>query len=112
MLRKSWGPLGAWAIVFAMAVLAAPGASGQSAERKLLKKVAPEYPAILREKHIRGTVKLNVIVKADGSVKDVIVVGGNPALVDASVRAVKQWKYAPADHETTIEVAIQFDPNS
>jgi outer membrane biosynthesis protein TonB len=44
-------------------------------------------------------------------VKDVEVLGGNPALADAAEKAVRQWKFAPGV-ESTISVAVTFDPNS
>src|SRR5215475_11131113 len=80
----------------------------QENERKVLKKVEPEYPSVLRDKGIGGTVRLRVIVKADGTVKDVQTVGGNAVLVESATRAVRQWRYAAADRETTIEVSIHF----
>src|SRR5215813_13139826 len=103
-MRKFRGPLGKSACVLGL-MAAVTGAQAQVMERKLVKKVAPEYPAVLKEHRIHGTVRLNVIVKADGSVKDVVVLGGNPALVEASVKAVKQWRYAAMDRETTVEVS-------
>ena len=112
MQSNPWGPFGRMVGVCAVAVVATVALYGQAIERKVIKKVAPEYPAIMKQRHIHGVVKLNAVVKADGTVKDVVVLGGNPALVDASVRAVKQWKYAPFDRETTVDITIEFDPNS
>ena len=80
-------------------------------DRKILKKVDAEYPAILKKRGIGGTVRLRVLVKADGSVKDVEVLGGNPSLADAAEKAVKQWKFAPGN-DSTINVSVTFDPNS
>jgi protein TonB len=80
----------------------------QDAERKIVKKVEPEYPSVLRDKGIGGTVRLRVTVKADGTVKDVQTIGGNAVLVESATRAVKQWRYAPTDRETLIDVAIHF----
>jgi TonB family protein len=80
----------------------------QDAERKILKKVEPEYPSVLRDKGIGGTVRLRLTVKPDGTVKDIQTLGGNAVLVDAATRAVKQWHYAPADKESTIDVSIHF----
>jgi TonB family protein len=80
----------------------------QDTERKLVKKVEPEYPTVLRDKGIGGTVRLRLLVRADGTVKDVQTIGGNAVLVDAAARAVKQWKYAPAEREAFIDVAIHF----
>lgn len=80
----------------------------QDSERKIVKKVEPEYPAVLRDKGIGGTVRLRVTVHADGTVKDIQVLGGNAVLSEAASRAVKQWRFAPADHEGTTDVTIHF----
>jgi len=84
---------------------------GQDGDRKILKKVEAQYPSILKRRGIGGTVRLKVSIHADGSVKDVEVLGGNPALADAAEKAVRQWRFAPGG-ESTITVAVTFDPNS
>jgi TonB family protein len=84
----------------------------QSFTRKLVTRVEPAYPALLRERGITGTVRLKITVRADGAVRDVQVVGGNPILAESAVRAVKDWRYSPGDTEAVTEVAIHFgDPN-
>jgi TonB family protein len=80
----------------------------QETDRKVLKKVEPEYPSVLRDKGIGGTVRLRVTVKPDGTVKDVQTIGGNAVLVDSATRAVRQWHYAPAERESVIDVSIHF----
>jgi len=82
--------------------------SQDGGERKVLKKVEPEYPSVLRDKGIGGTVRLRVTLKPDGTVKDIQVLGGNAVLADAASRAVHLWRFAPADHEGTTEVTIHF----
>ena len=82
--------------------------SQDAADRKVLKKVEPEYPSVLRDKGIGGTVKLRVTLKVDGAVKDIQVLGGNAVLAESASRAVRQWRFAPADHEGTTEVTIHF----
>jgi TonB family protein len=84
---------------------------GQETDRKILKKVEAQYPSILKRRGIGGTVRLKVAIHADGTVKDVEVLGGNPALADAADKAVRQWRFAPGG-ESTITVAVTFDPNS
>jgi TonB family protein len=84
---------------------------GQENDRKILKKVEAQYPSILKRRGIGGTVRLKVVIHADGTVKDVEVLGGNPALADAAEKAVRQWRFAPGG-ESTITVAVGFDPNS
>ncbi|HJZ66093.1 MAG TPA: energy transducer TonB [Candidatus Acidoferrum sp.] len=82
--------------------------SQDGGERKVLKKVEPEYPSVLRDKGIGGTVRLRVTVKPDGTVKDVQILGGNAVLAESASRAVHQWRFAPADHEGPTEVTIHF----
>lgn len=88
----------------------APGRA-QDSERKIVKKVEAQYPLVLKRRGIGGTVKLKVIIKADGTVGDVEVLGGNAALADAAEKAVRQWKFAPGA-ESSIIVAVEFDPHS
>ncbi len=80
---------------------------------KLIKRVAPEYPPEAREKRIQGTVKLNVIIRKDGSVTVQNVVEGDQILVPAAVEAVRQWRYhpfiltgQPIEVQTTIDVVF------
>jgi TonB family protein len=83
----------------------------QDAERKILKKVDAQYPLVLKRRGIGGTVRLKVSIRADGSVKDIEVLGGTAALAEAADKAVRQWRFAPGG-ESTIIVAVVFDPNS
>ncbi|MDE3110822.1 MAG: energy transducer TonB [Acidobacteriota bacterium] len=83
-------------------------AQAQNSQRKVIKRVEPQYPAILRDRGIGGTVRLKATVRADGTVRDVQVEGGNPILTESALRAVKMWRYSPGDSETTAEVVIHF----
>ena len=78
--------------------------------RKLVYKEAPGYPTTLREAHIGGIVRLEIVISAKGTVDSVVPVGGNPILVEAASAAVKRWKYAPADSESKTQVEFTFDP--
>jgi len=60
--------------------------------------------------NLRGTVRLEALVRADGSVKEVHVVGGHPILAEAAVRAVMQWRYEAAPKESTEVVKVNFGP--
>jgi TonB family protein len=90
-----------------------PAAQSQNAPnlRKLVYKVAPKYPPELRQNEIGGIVRLAVVINPNGSVAKISPVGGNPVLVDAATVAVKQWKYAASDHQTTTEVQLDFIPH-
>lgn len=59
----------------------------------------PEYPRALREARVEGKVMLLIAVKSNGSVGEVKVQSGNPALAQAAVTAVKRWKFEPAIYD-------------
>jgi TonB family protein len=81
-----------------------------SGERKLITRIAPEYPSTLKQMNIGGTVRLQLTVAPKGNVEAVLVLGGNPILGEAAASAVKGWIYTPNRSRTTIEVSIPFDP--
>ncbi|HVS86711.1 MAG TPA: energy transducer TonB [Candidatus Acidoferrum sp.] len=82
----------------------------QDAARKILKKLPVSYPLALRARGIGGTVRLKVFIKPDGSVRDTEVLGGSAALAESAQKSVSQWKFSPGNSETTMEVAVRFDP--
>ncbi len=74
---------------------------------------APVYPPAAEEARFEGTVYLELIVKADGSVDDVRVIEcTHPKLgfEEASIEAVKQWRFEPAilDGEP-VDYTMQFN---
>ena len=73
-------------------------------------KVAPVYPELARKMNITGTVKVQVVVAPNGSVKDAKVIGGHPLLATAALDAVKKWKFEPASAESSGVVEIKFEP--
>ncbi len=83
--------------------------AGDSAQRTLITRVAPEYPETLRRLNIGGIVRLRVTISAKGSVEDVQLLGGNPILGECAMSAVKQWIYAPSHSRTVVEASIPFD---
>jgi protein TonB len=84
-----------------------PAPAGNSA-RKVITRIAPDYPELARRMNIRGVVKIEAVVRASGSVKSTRIVGGNPVLVDAAVHAVEKWKFEPAQSESTEVVQLAF----
>ena len=78
--------------------------------RKLVYKESPGYPLTLREAHIGGVVRLEIVISPKGNVDSISPLGGNPVLVEAASAAVRKWKYVPADSETKTQVEFTFDP--
>jgi TonB family protein len=69
--------------------------SSQGAEKRLVRRQQPAYPAEARKDRIQGTVVLKVVVSETGKVEGVRLVEGNPTLAAAAINSVKQWHYRP-----------------
>jgi TonB family protein len=79
--------------------------------RKLKSKVQAVYPDLARKMNLSGTVKVEVVVAPNGTVKDAKVVGGPPVLANAALDAVKKWRFEPAAGESTGIVNFKFEPH-
>ena len=62
---------------------------------RITTKVAPRYPQTARAEHLEGTVKMHALIDKDGSILQLYVVTGYCSLAQASVDAVRQWRYSP-----------------
>lgn len=82
---------------------------GREQERRLLKRVEPEYPETLKRLHIGGTVRLRLTISPKGDVEAVIVLGGNPILGEAAAKAAQQWVYRASAQRSTVEVSVPFE---
>jgi TonB family protein len=91
------------------------GGSVQAA--KLLQQQKPIYPASAASAGISGTVLLRAIIRRDGAVMGMAVLSTpDPALADAAMEAVGQWRYEPTrlngepvEVVTTISVTFRLD---
>lgn len=81
---------------------------------KLTKEVKPEYPRQAMADRNQGVVRLECVVKADGTVGDARVIDSlGPELDAAAVKALKQWTFSPGTKDgtpvpVTVEVEISF----
>ncbi len=75
-------------------------------DRKVKTQIEPTYPELAKQMHLNGTVRVEVTVNEQGNVKGTKVVGGNPVLADAAVKAVQKWKFEPGPEETKL---LTFD---
>jgi TonB family protein len=78
--------------------------------RRAKTKVQPFYPDLARKMNITGTVKIEVVVAPNGTVKDARVVGGHPVLASAALDAAKKWRFEPAGAESTGVIDFKFEP--
>ncbi len=63
--------------------------------------------------------RLHAIIAKDGSMNNLEVLSGDPLLVDAALKAVRQWRYqptllngSPVEVDTTIDVTFALNKTS
>ena len=78
--------------------------------RRAKNKVWPLYPELARKMNLAGTVKIEVVVAPNGTVKDARVVGGHPVLANAALDAARKWRFEPAAAESTGIIDFKFEP--
>ena len=83
--------------------------SVSGSQRKLRSQTAPVYPAIAKQMHLTGKVKIETTIAADGRVVNTRVVGGSPMLVEAALNAIKEWRFEPGSKATTETFEFDFD---
>jgi TonB family protein len=79
-------------------------------------KVPPRYPPEARQSHTEGSVYLSMTIRSDGSVKQVEVLETGGRLLDeASIEAVRRWRYVPAscdgksmDYESSVRISYSM----
>jgi TonB family protein len=78
--------------------------------RRAKTRVQPAYPELARKMQISGTVKIEVTVSPNGTVKEARVVGGHPVLATAALDAAKKWRFEPAQSESSGVIDFKFEP--
>jgi len=77
-----------------------------------IKKVDPIYPEAARLSRVEGRVVLEAVIDENGNVSAARAVSGDPSLAKASIYAVLQWRYRPAQAEgkpVKIRMMVQMD---
>jgi len=68
----------------------------------------PAYPELAKKLNLAGTVKVEVIVGADGKVKRTRVLGGHPVLAAEAEKAALQSEFDAGPKETTEVIEFRF----
>jgi len=76
--------------------------------------INPEYPPLVRQAHISGTVILDALVDERGNVVQAHAVSGPALLIPAAIKAVLQWKYEPTSLDgqpvsVELRVEVRFE---
>ncbi len=85
-------------------------AQSEELVRRAKSRVQPSYPELARKMNIAGTVKIEVVVSPNGTVKDARVIGGHPVLASSALDAAKKWRFEPAAAESTGIIDFKFEP--
>ncbi|HEY2460019.1 MAG TPA: energy transducer TonB [Candidatus Acidoferrum sp.] len=64
-------------------------------QKQLINSPRPVYPVIARKAGVQGMVKLQIRATKDGRVTVEKLIEGEPALADAAIASVKQWRIKP-----------------
>jgi len=85
---------------------------GKATRHKLIKMVKPAYPREAKLSAIQGKVRFNATIDKEGSIRGLEPLSGDPILIAAAEKAVRQWKYAPTFVDgTPVAVITQIDIN-
>jgi TonB family protein len=87
----------------------AQDSSPGTTKRKVRSKVAPDYPPLAKQMNIKGHVKIEATIAADGHVVTTKVVGGSPLLVNAAMDALKKWRFEPGPKDTDEVIEFEFN---
>jgi TonB family protein len=105
MRQQQWNK----ALLAALLVLGSQTASAQET-RKAIAQQQPSYPSMAKQFQLSGTVKVQVVIAPDGQIKDTKVLGGHPLLAESVLTALKKWKFASSNAETTQVLEFNFKP--
>lgn len=77
----------------------------------LKKDVKPNYTADAMRRKVQGSVEMESVVKADGSVADVTVTKKlDPDLDEEAVKAMKQWQFRPGTKDgKAVDVLVKTE---
>jgi TonB family protein len=90
-------------IAFALLAAAlALSAAAADPPRKIKDQVMPILPEMARHMTLKGTVRLEIEIGADGVVKSSKALGGHPLLIQSAEQAVRKWRYQPGPPAKTI----------
>ena len=77
---------------------------------KLIFGPKPRYSPLALAARMQGTVKLQAIIAADGTIRNLRVMNGPPLLAAPALDAVKQWRYRPTLlNGAPVEVIAEID---
>jgi Gram-negative bacterial TonB protein C-terminal len=105
--------LGVFALFFAIAFRTAAPVRAQAgppldAKRQVKHLVTPNVSDLAKRLNLSGTVRIEVLIGTDGTVKRTRVIGGNPVLAMDAEPAAQKSTFMPGPSETTEVIEFKF----
>ena len=94
------------------APVAAPATNAAQRER-LAEAIPPSYPPLAQHMNVQGSVVLQALIAADGTIQNLHVMSGPAILASAAQQAVRDWKFKPVFQngmavETKATITVNF----
>jgi protein TonB len=94
------------------APVAAPATNAAQRER-LAEAIPPSYPPLAQHMNVQGSVVLQALIGADGTIQNLHVMSGPAILASAAQQAVRDWKFKPVFQngmavETKATITVNF----
>jgi TonB family protein len=77
-------------------------------KRQVKRLVQPIVPELATKLNLRGTVKIEVTIAPDGTVKTTRIIGGHPVLASAAESAAQKSTFQPGPKETVEVIEFKF----
>ncbi len=96
----------------ATAPVVAPAVNAAQRER-LAEAIPPSYPALAQHMNVQGSVILQALIGADGTIQNLRVLSGPAILATAAQQAVREWRFKPVFQngqavETRATITVNF----
>jgi protein TonB len=96
----------------APAPVAAP-ATNAAERQRLAEAIPPSYPPLAQHMNVQGSVVLQALIAADGSIQNLRVMSGPAILASAAQQAVREWRFKPVFQngmavETKATITVNF----
>lgn len=101
------------ASVARQSVPAAAPTTNAAERQRLAEAIPPSYPPLAQHMNVQGSVVLQALIAADGSIQNLRVMSGPPILTSAAQQAVREWRFKPVFKngmavETKATITVNF----
>jgi len=97
-----------FAIVISGLRASAQSTSPSEAKRQAKRLLTPQYQELAKKLNLSGTVRIEVTISPDGTVKHTRVLGGHPLLAASAEEAAQKSSFEPGPKETTEVIEFKF----